>query len=104
MERYTTPGNASSRLSERGVTHGTTKEARTEFRTCSGCGNPFRPKRSGQEQCSARCGQRAYVHRRPLSTPLYSGDSRLILNRCTFCVTFPPEHPLQDALLGNPVT
>ena len=34
-----------------------------EVRPCSGCGSEFRPARSWQKQCSARCRQRAYVQR-----------------------------------------
>ena len=37
---------------------------REVVRRCRACGGDFRPKRKKQRQCSPRCRQRAYMHRR----------------------------------------
>jgi hypothetical protein len=66
-------GNASYSLNAPRVTHGTSRDAQIGLRVCNGCGNPFRPKRFWQNQCSARCRQRAYVRRQPIKTVFYYG-------------------------------
>ena len=66
-------GNASFSLDEPRVTHGARTDIQIDVRACSGCGRLFRPKRSWQKQCSARCRQRAYVRRQPMKTVSYYG-------------------------------
>lgn len=46
---------------------------RNEIRACAACGEPFRPKRQAQMQCSHRCRQRSYVQRRAMTTLGYYG-------------------------------
>ena len=66
-------GNASFSLNAPRVTHGTSTGTQIGLRVCNGCGNPFRPKRVWQKQCSPRCRQRAYVRRQPIKTVSYYG-------------------------------
>src|SRR5438045_9297742 len=73
MAPYRMAGNASFSLNEPCVTHQTSTATQIVECVCSGCGNPFRPKRLWQKQCSQRCRQRAYVKRQPLRTELYFG-------------------------------
>jgi len=46
---------------------------RNEIRACEACGEPFRPRRRAQSQCSHRCRQRSYVERRAVTTVSYYG-------------------------------
>src|SRR5229473_5775232 len=71
--RYGMAGNAPFSLLEPHVTHGTPKGTQVGVRACNGCGSPFRPKRSWQKQCSARCRQRTYLRRQPTKTVSYYG-------------------------------
>jgi len=73
MTPYRMAGNASFSLGEPRVTDGTHMDIQIGPRACNGCGVPFRPKRSWQKQCSARCRQRAYVRRQPMKTVSYYG-------------------------------
>ena len=66
-------GNASFSLNAPSVTHRTSTDAQIGLLVCNGCGNPFRPERFWQKQCSARCRQRAYVRRLPIKTVFYYG-------------------------------
>jgi hypothetical protein len=65
--------NASFSLYEPRVTHETPTATQIGECVCNGCGNPFRPKRPWQKQCTQRCRQRAYVQRQPTRTELYYG-------------------------------
>jgi hypothetical protein len=47
--------------------------SQTAVRPCNACGKEFRVKRPWQKQCSARCRQRAYVRRQPVTTLFYYG-------------------------------
>lgn len=73
MKGYKTEGNASLGSFAQLVTHGMDGTISVGFRACETCGKQFRPKRSWQKQCSARCRQRAYIQRRPLPTLFYYG-------------------------------
>ena len=70
---YRTAGNASFRLSEPRVTHGTPTDTQNEMRACNSCGSPVPAEAAWQKQCSARCRQRAYTSRQPIKTVPYYG-------------------------------
>jgi hypothetical protein len=73
MTRYRMTENASFGPFEPLVTDETATDTEIVLRPCSACGRPFRPKRTWQKQCSARCRQRAYIQRQPIRTLSYYG-------------------------------
>jgi len=51
---YRTAGNASFRLSEPRVTHGTPTDTQNEMRACNSCGSPVPAEAAWQKQCKQR--------------------------------------------------
>jgi uncharacterized OB-fold protein len=73
MTPYRMAGNASFSPFEPRVTDERATDTEIVLHPCGACGRLFRPKRTWQKQCSARCRQRAYIRRQPIRTLPYYG-------------------------------